>query len=118
MATTTNNKKAKSRKEELDELVSNESLLTTIDNPFNPFTQWREWFAFDRGKGYNTCNYLARIVRSSDELSPLDEALAIDTAMDEIVRLNPLGIYRKVTKDSFKDISKNVEIPTVTTEQR
>lgn len=76
-----------------------ESMLTTIDNPYDPFTQYDEWFAFDTQKGYNTCSYLARIAKTSDELSEQDEALAIEQAIDEIVRLNVLGIYLKVTKE-------------------
>lgn len=71
-------------------------MLTTIDNPFDPFTQFDEWKAFDEEKGYFSCAYLARIVKTSDELSEEDEALAIEQAIDEIVRLNVLGIYRKV----------------------
>ena len=71
-------------------------MLTTIDNPFNPFTQFDQWKAFDESKGYYSCAYLARIVKTSDELSEEDEALAIEQAIDEIVRLNILGIYRKV----------------------
>ena len=74
-------------------------MLTTIDNPFNPFDQFDEWFAYDVSKGYHTCSYLARIAKTSDELSPQDEDLAIEQAIDEIVRLNVLGIYRKVYKD-------------------
>lgn len=70
--------------------------LTTIDNPFDPIAQFDEWKAFDEAKGYNSCAYLARIVRTSDELSEADEALAIEQAIDEIVKLNILGIYRKV----------------------
>lgn len=76
-----------------------QSMLTTIDNPFNPFDQFDEWFAYDVSKGYHTCSYLARIAKTSDELSPQDEDLAIEQAIDEIVRLNVLGIYRKVYKD-------------------
>ena len=82
-------------------------MLTTIDNPFDPFDQFDEWFAFDVSKGYNTCAYLARMAKTSDELSPQDEALAIDQAMDEIVRLNVLGIYRKVYKDEVENDNKS-----------
>jgi len=76
-----------------------QSMLTTIDNPFDPFTQFDEWFAFDEAKGYHTCSYLARITRTSDELSEADESLAIETAIDEIVKLNVLGIYKKISKE-------------------
>ncbi len=75
-----------------------DSMLTTSDNPFNPFIQFNEWYAFDVGKGYNTCAYLARIAKTSDQLSEKDEAIAIESAIDEIVKFNILGIYLKVTR--------------------
>ena len=75
------------------------SMLTTIDNLYDPFTQFDEWYAFDEEQGYHTCGYLARIAKSSDELSEADEELAIETAINEIVELNILGIYKKVTKN-------------------
>lgn len=79
-----------------------ESMLTTIDNPYNPFTEFDEWLSFDIAKGYNTCGYLARIAMSSDELSDADQSLAIEQAIDEIVEMNVNGLYIKVTEDSFK----------------
>lgn len=72
------------------------TMLTTIDNPFDPFAQFEEWKAFDEAKGYHTCSYLARIAKTSDELSEADESLTIEQAINEIVKLNILGIYRKV----------------------
>lgn len=78
-----------------------DAMLTTLDNPYNPFTQWKEWYSFDVQKGYNTCAYLARIAKTSDELSDMDNELAIDEAMNEIVRFNLTGNYIKVTRDSF-----------------
>lgn len=77
-----------------------ESMLTTIDNPFSPFTEYEDWLAFDLSHGYNTNQYLARIVISSDELSEEDQSVAIESAIDEIVKLNIRGIYRKVTLGS------------------
>ena len=71
-------------------------MLTTIDNPFDPFTQFDKWLTYDQSKGYFTNEYLARIVKTSDELSETDQFLAIEQAIDEIVQLNVLGIYRKV----------------------
>ena len=72
-------------------------MLTTIDNPFNPFTQWDEWKSFDEDKGYFTCSYLARIAKTSDELSDVDYELAIKKAINEICELNTLGLYKKVS---------------------
>ena len=72
-----------------------EYMLTTSDNPFNPYTQWDEWYAFDVSAGYHTSAYLARIVRSSDELSESDQSLAIKEAIDEILEFNVTGNYVK-----------------------
>jgi hypothetical protein len=73
-----------------------EHMLTTLDNPFDPFTQWDDWYAYDEAAGYHTTSFLARIAKTSDELSEADQSLAIEDAIDEIVRENVLGIYRKV----------------------
>lgn len=76
-----------------------QSMLTTTDNPYNPFTQFDDWYAYDTNQGYHTCSYLARIAVTSDELSEAEQDNAIESAIDEIVKLNVLGIYRKVTED-------------------
>ena len=75
------------------------SRLTTTDNPHDPFDDYPAWFAFDTSSGYHTPSFLARILVSSDQLSEADEELAIEQAIDEIVRENVLGIYRKVTRE-------------------
>lgn len=90
----------------MNEQIKSDSMLTTIDNPYNPFLQFDEWFAFDESKGYHTCAYLARIAKTSDELSEEDESIAIESAIDEIVNLNILGIYRKVTKEDYEKSSE------------
>jgi hypothetical protein len=84
------------------------SMLTTIDNPYSPFTQYDEWYAFDVNQGYNTCSYLARIAKTSDELSEEDEDQAIEAAIDKIVRLNVLGLYKKVYLDNSEVENKSL----------
>ena len=85
-----------------------EFMLTTLDNPFNPFTQFDEWNTYDMQKGYHTNAYLARIVSTSDEVSEEQQALDIDKAMNEIVDLDLSGLYIKVKEDyvPFKVESK------------
>lgn len=73
--------------------------LTTTDNPYDPISQFDQWNAFDISKGYNTCAYLARIADSSQGLSDEQNAFFIEKAIDEIVELNILGIYKKVVKE-------------------
>jgi hypothetical protein len=75
------------------------SLLTTTDNPFNPFTNFDEWYAFDVAKGYYTCALLARVAITSPELSEAEQESAIEDAMNEIVTLNLSGVHRKVQSD-------------------
>lgn len=79
-----------------------EYALTTLDNPYSPFDQFADWYAFDVQKGYNTCAYLARVAMVSDEMSPHDYTLAMNKAIDEILKLNLTGNYRKVTEKDFK----------------
>lgn len=77
-----------------------EYMLTTYDNPFNPFTHFEEWRAYDESNGHHTLSFLARVVRSSHDLSVADELLSIQEGIDEIVRMNVSGIYMKVKRDS------------------
>lgn len=74
-------------------------MLTTIDNPFDPFNDYDNWLRYDEEKGYNTCGYLARIAKVTDDMSLKEEDQEIERACDEIIDLNPLGIYRKVKKE-------------------
>lgn len=75
-----------------------EYMLTTVDNPFDPFTQFDEWITFDIQMGYNTASFLARITNVSNELSEPDQSLAIQNAIDEIVQENVSGMWRKVKR--------------------
>ena len=46
-----------------------ETMLTTSDNPFDPFEQFTSWFLFDVEKGYYTCAHLARLANITDEMT-------------------------------------------------
>jgi hypothetical protein len=74
-------------------------MLTTTDNPYDPFNEYDKWSGYDASQGYYTCSYLARVARTSDELSEVEEATAIEQAIDEIVSMNVLGIYKKVQRE-------------------
>ena len=69
--------------------------LTTVDNPFNPFTQWDEWLQCDIALGHYSCGYLARIARTSEVLSDEENDEEIERAVDEIIKYDFLNIYRK-----------------------
>jgi len=81
-----------------------EYMLTTVDNPFDPFDQFNEWLAYDTRLGYDTAGMLARIAKVSNDLSEPDQALAIQQAIDEIVTENVSGMWRKVSKNSLQNL--------------
>lgn len=74
-------------------------MLTTIDNPFNPFKDFKNWFAFDVEKGYNSSAYLARIAKTSDALTDEENDTEIERAIDEILSMDFLNIYKKVKEE-------------------
>lgn len=77
--------------------MANEAcMLTTFDNPYNPFTQFERWMLFDMEKGYNTCAYLGRIAKTSDEFTDEEYNRVIEEAVDEIIKYDFMNIYRKI----------------------
>lgn len=74
--------------------------LTTRDNPYDPIEQFVPWFMYDVEKGYNSCAYLARIAKTSDILSDEENDREVEHAIDEIVRLDPMNIYKKIKKET------------------
>ena len=74
-------------------------MLTTIDNPYDPFDDFQRWFHFDVSHGYN-CSGLVDLYSSvTTDLTESIRAKDTERAIDRAVELNPLGIYRKVSKD-------------------
>lgn len=73
--------------------------LTTKDNPFNPITQFNDWFLFDIEKGYYSAAYLARIAQTSNYLTDYENELEIERAIDEIIKYDFRNIYVKVSID-------------------
>ena len=71
-------------------------MLSTIDNPYNPFTNFDDWLNFDEAKGYHSCAYLARILRDSDRLSEVERDEENERAINEILKYDPKGIYIRV----------------------
>lgn len=74
-------------------------MLSTKDNPYNPFTNFDEWQAFDEQKGYNCCSFLARIANFSDEFDEHEKEIVIESAIDEILKYDLFNLYIKVTNN-------------------
>ena len=80
--------------------MENNCMLTTFDNPFDPFEQFTSWFMFDVEKGYNSCAYLARIAKLTDDMSDQEISDEINRAIDEIIKYDFMNIYKKVENTS------------------
>lgn len=72
--------------------------LTTVDNPYDPYHEFRDWYAYDTRMGYNTSALLARVEFNSTELSPNDQRIIHEKAVDEILEFNVSGMHRKVMR--------------------
>ena len=75
-----------------------ECMLTTVDNPFDPFEQFDEWLMFDIEKGYDTCGMLDRMSDVTNDLSQKEIDREIEKAIDEIIKCDFLDIYKKVKR--------------------
>ena len=80
--------------------MPNECMLTTFDNPFDPFEQFTSWLLYDKEKGYNSCEYLARIMHISDDMSEEEVDIETERAIDEIIFYDSANLYKKVTKET------------------
>ena len=84
--------------------MAKECMLTTIDNPFDPFEQFTSWLMFDKEKGYNSCERLDRILTkngvstfSDFTQNEIDEAT--EQAIDEIIEYDFMNVYKKATRE-------------------
>lgn len=70
------------------------AMLTTTDNPYDPFDSFDDWYAYDVANDHHSSSLLARLAIVSDALSEADYALAVEQAIDEIIleKVNPLHI--------------------------
>lgn len=73
--------------------------LTTRDNPYDPFEQFDSWFAFDISHGYNSCGLLARIAKTSDQLSDRENEQEIEEAIDWILKNDLTLNFKKVVME-------------------
>lgn len=85
--------------------MSNDFALTTFDNPFDPFDQFTSWFLFDVEKGYYTCAMLGNLVKLSDDMTQKEINAETERVIDDIIKHDPLNMYKKVVKKSSETIA-------------
>ncbi len=78
--------------------MEDDYLLTTLDNPWNPHTNFDEWNQWDMSHGYYTLSYIGRLIdqqlgNNYDEISFRRAALLV---YQEILDNNVDAVYAKV----------------------
>lgn len=72
------------------------SMITTVDNPFDPREDFEAWYMWDTGHGYNTSSYLARVASVAEEFPEAVKDRQIEDAIDEIIAMHAGGMYKKL----------------------
>lgn len=80
--------------------MAREVMLSTIDNPFNYFTEFRDWFNFDCQRGYYSCAKVARLSEIKDSMSQLEIDKEIERAIDSFLSVDFTGLYCKVINET------------------
>ena len=77
--------------------------ITTMDNPYDPITNFFEWFNYDNQKGYGTCQYLARMARTSDQLSDNENEEEIERVINKMVT-NGFAVDKNGNISNYKKV--------------
>lgn len=76
-------------------------MLTTFDNPYNPFTEFEQWYLFDELHHHNCCGYIERTALVGPGMTDREKNHEIEAAIDELLKVDFLDIYRKVFEFDF-----------------
>ena len=75
--------------------------VTTVDNPFDPFVDFDNWYRYDESKGYCTSGYLARYFNSeTSDMSDTEYEARLSAAIDIILKNDVMDQYFKVTQEN------------------
>ena len=83
--------------------MENKHMLTTFDNPYNPFVDFSSWYMYDCEMQYNTCGRLARIADINSEMTEKELDEAKEVAMNFIVKHDMEGIFFVGTKEQIEN---------------
>ena len=83
-------------------------MLTTFDNPYNPFDDFTKWWLWDVTHGYNSCALLARVSGNKDELTDDEQSASIEKAIDSIIDCDFFHVYKKVKSENESSDSQKI----------
>lgn len=75
--------------------------LTTTDNPYDPFEDFKHWYMYDTSHGYFTAGLVARIAKTSTDLTDDEYQEEVNRAINFIIA-NGLG-------DNYKRVEQTIE---------
>lgn len=82
-----------------EDMIDDELVLTTMDNPYNPKTDHPQWSRWDLENGYNTQEFIARML-DIDGLIDIDDEVAVSERTNEVINIilnnDVLGVYMLV----------------------
>ena len=82
--------------------MATECAITTFDNPFDPFEQFASWSLFDAEKGYYSNQKVARLANFTDDMTEKEMLEENERAIDLLVSLDFMNIYKKVYRNNTK----------------
>lgn len=84
-----------------------QSMLTTVDNPYNPFENFDDWYRYDQDHHHFSCERLAEVVGDLDDSNEVEAIAITENAINYIVANDVLGKFAKVQKlceiDDYSD---------------
>lgn len=85
--------------------MSKQCALSAVDNPFDYFTQFNDWNLYEKEKGSDSCETLARIAKVTDDMTQQEIDEEIERAVDEIIKYDFLNMYKKVYRSDSSQAS-------------
>lgn len=72
-------------------------VLTTIDNPYNPKTNYDDWKQWDEDNGYYTEAYVGRLIVMEEEEFDVDDVFVLNDLIEkvyqDVLENDVLGVY-------------------------
>ena len=90
--------------------MADECMLTTFDNPFDPFEQFTSWYMFDVEKGYNTCSRLARVTHLSSEFTQKETDEEVERIVNSYVKCLQYSVDVSYVVTSFINMYKQGKV--------
>lgn len=78
--------------------TNKEIRITTVDNPYNPFTHWDQWLLFDTNAGYNTCGRLAKATFLSDSMTDSEVFSTVELGIEELMKIGSINKQGKIVE--------------------